>query len=65
MRKGRKVLSHPFLEITRKKINKVSHPKMRRRMQINLERGQGNIRCNVGDVREITYIGTSLTKEKE
>jgi hypothetical protein len=30
-----------------------------------LGKGQGNNLYNVGDVREIIYIGTALTKEKE
>jgi hypothetical protein len=34
------------------------------RMKIHLGKGQGSNMYNVGDVREITYIGTSLTKEK-
>jgi hypothetical protein len=38
---------------------------MRKRMKIHLGKGQGNNLFNVGDVRQITYIGTSLTKEKE
>jgi hypothetical protein len=38
---------------------------MSTRLQIHLGKGQGNNLYNVGDVREITYIGTSLTKEKE
>jgi hypothetical protein len=64
MIKGRKVLSHHFLEITPKQINKVNQPKMNIRMHIHLGKGQGNNLYNVGDVREITYIGYSLTKEK-
>jgi hypothetical protein len=31
----------------------------------NLEKRQGSNQCNFGDVREIIYIGFSLTKEKE
>jgi len=38
---------------------------MNPRWQIHLGKGQGNNVYNVGDVREITYIGISLTKEKE
>jgi hypothetical protein len=38
---------------------------MIKRMQIHLGKGQGNNLFNVGDVRGITYIGTSLIKEKE
>jgi hypothetical protein len=38
---------------------------MSTRLQIHLEKGQGNNLFNVGDVREITYIGTALIKEKE
>jgi hypothetical protein len=63
--KGRKVLSHPFSRTTPKKINKDSQPKMSTRQHIHLGKGQGNNLYNVGDVREITYIGTSLTKVKE
>jgi hypothetical protein len=55
----------PFSEITPKQISKVNQPKMNTRLHIHLERGQGNSLFNVGDVREITYIGTSLTKKKE
>jgi hypothetical protein len=63
--KGIRVLSHPFSGIIPKKISKVKSPKMNTRLQIHLEKGQGSSRCNVGDVREIIYIGISLTKEKE
>jgi hypothetical protein len=63
--KGKKVLSHPFLGINPNKINKYSQPKMSTRLQIHLGKVQGRILFNVGDVREMTYIGTSLTKEKE
>jgi hypothetical protein len=35
------------------------------RLQIHLGRGQGSDLYNVGDVREITCIGYTLTKEKE
>jgi hypothetical protein len=38
---------------------------MSTRLQIHLERGQGNNLFNVGDVREINYIGTALTNGKE
>jgi hypothetical protein len=37
---------------------------MSTRQQILLEKGQGRSLYNVGDVRGITYIGTSLTKVK-
>ena len=63
--KGKKVLSHPFSEITPKQINKAKQPKMSKRMHIHLRKGQGNSLFDVRDVREITYIWTSLTKEKE
>jgi hypothetical protein len=65
MIKDIKVLGHPFSEITPKQMNKAMQPKMSKRMQIHLGKGQGNNLFNVGDVREITYIGTSLKKEKE
>jgi hypothetical protein len=65
MIKGIKVLIHPFSRKKPKKINKDNHPKMRTILQIHLGKGQGNSLYNVGDVMEITYIGTSLTKEKE
>jgi hypothetical protein len=64
MIKASKVLSHPFLEIIPKQISKVKQPKMRTRLWIHLERGQGSNLFNVGDVREITYIGIALTKGK-
>jgi hypothetical protein len=38
---------------------------MSKRMQIHLGKGQGKNMFNVGDVREITYIGNALIKEKE
>jgi hypothetical protein len=38
---------------------------MNTRLQTHLGKGQGNNLYNVGDEREINYIGTSLTKEKE
>jgi hypothetical protein len=63
--KDRKVLRHPFSRTSPKKINKVNHPKIIKRLQINLGKGQGSNLYNVGDVREITYIGASLTKVKE
>jgi hypothetical protein len=59
------VLSHPFSKINPKQINKVMKPKMIKIMQIHLGKGQGNNLFNFGDVREITYIGNALTKEKE
>jgi hypothetical protein len=58
-------IGHPFLEITPKQINKVKQPKMSTNLQIHLGKGQGNNLYNVRDVREITYIGNSLTKGKE
>ena len=63
--KGRKVLNHHISEITPKKVSKARKPKMIKRMHIHLGKGQGNNLFNVGDVRGITYIGTSLIKEKE
>jgi hypothetical protein len=45
--------------------SQVSQPKMSTRLQAHLGKGHGKIMYNVEDVREITYIGTSLTKEKE
>jgi hypothetical protein len=38
---------------------------MRKIKQIHLGKGQGKILYNVGDVREINYIGNSLTNVKE
>jgi hypothetical protein len=38
---------------------------MSTRMQIHSGKGQVNSLYNVGHVREIIYIGTALTKEKE
>jgi hypothetical protein len=55
----------PFSRTTSNKISKVNQPKMSTRLEIHLEKSQGNSLYNVGDVREITYIGASLTKEKE
>jgi hypothetical protein len=49
--KGRKFLRNPFSEITPRQINKVKQPKMRKIMQIHLEKGQGSNLFNVGDVR--------------
>jgi hypothetical protein len=63
--KGRRFLSHPFSRRAPKKISKVNHPKVSTPTQIYLGKGQENNLYNVGDVREIIYIGTSLTKEKE
>jgi hypothetical protein len=37
---------------------------MNTRLEIHLGKGQGNDQYNFGDVREITYIGTNLTKDK-
>jgi hypothetical protein len=54
----------PFSRTNPKKINKGIQPKMSIRKQIILGKGQGNNLCNVGDVRGITYIGITLTKEK-
>jgi hypothetical protein len=65
MIKCKKVLSHPFSRTTSKKISKVSQPKMSTRLHIHLGKGQGNNLYNVGDVREITYIGTALTKDED
>jgi hypothetical protein len=55
----------PFFRIIPKQISKFNSPKMNTRLQIHLEKGQGNNLFNFGDVREIIYIGISLTKEKE
>jgi hypothetical protein len=55
----------PFFKNNSQEINKDNQPKMSPRWQIHLGKGQGNNLYNVGDVREITYIGTALTKEKE
>ena len=38
---------------------------MSTRQQIHLGKIQGNNLYNVGDVKEITYIGTTLIKETE
>jgi hypothetical protein len=38
---------------------------MIKRMQIHFGKGQGDNLFNVGDVGEITYLRTSLIKEKE
>jgi hypothetical protein len=38
---------------------------MSRRLHIHLVKGKGSKLYKVGDVREITYIGTTLRKEKE
>jgi hypothetical protein len=63
--KRNKCLSHPSSKITPKQINKVSEPKISIRLQIQLGKGQGSIMYNVMDVRQNTYIGTSLTNDKE
>jgi hypothetical protein len=65
MTKEKKVLSHPFSSKSPKQINKVNQPKMRTRLQIHLRKYQGNSLYNVGDVREITYKGTAVKKDKE
>jgi hypothetical protein len=65
MIKVRNVLNHPFSRTTPKKRSKVIQPKMRTILYIHLGKGQGSSLYNVGDVREITYIGTTITKEKE
>jgi hypothetical protein len=62
--KGRKVLSHPFSRKTPKQVNKENQPKMSTSKQIHLGKGHVNKLNNVGDVREINCIGTTLTKEK-
>jgi hypothetical protein len=63
--KGGKGLSHPFSTIAPKQINKVNQPKLNTRLQIYLGKNKGISLYNVEDVRGITYVGTSLTKEKE
>jgi len=62
MEKGFKT---PFSRKYIKQIMNKNHPKMSKRHHSHLGKVQGNNLYNVGDVREITYIGTTLTKVKE
>jgi hypothetical protein len=61
----KKFFKPPFFRINPKKINEVKQPEMSTILHIHLQKGQVNSLYNVGDVRGITYIGTSLTKKKE
>jgi hypothetical protein len=63
-KKGFKTPNGIMIKMIPKKIIKVKNPKMSTRLQNHLGKGQGSNLYTVGDVREITYIGTSLRKDK-
>jgi hypothetical protein len=65
MIKDKNVLRHHFSITTPKKINKDNQPKIITIQPIHFGKDLGKNMYNVGDVREITYRGTTLTKVKE
>jgi hypothetical protein len=54
--------SHSYINSN---IIEIFHLKRSKHKKYYYKKCQGNNLCNVGDVRGITYIGTTLTKVKE
>jgi hypothetical protein len=58
-----KVFKPPFSRTTPKQISKVNQPKMSTSIHIIFGKGKNNNLYNVGDVREITYLGIVRKQE--